>query len=97
MYDWANSPFSTSVITVFLGPYFTSIAHDVAGAKGYIQLLGFRILPGTLYPYLLSLSLFCRFILLPQLGVIGDKRHCVKSILGLFAYTGAASTILMYG
>ncbi len=30
-YDWANSAFSTTVITVFLGPYLTEIAERAAG------------------------------------------------------------------
>ena len=28
MYDWANSAFSTTVGTVFLGPYIASLAAD---------------------------------------------------------------------
>src|SRR5215216_5098568 len=34
MYDWANSAFSTTVGTVFLGPYIASLAADAAGADG---------------------------------------------------------------
>mgnify|MGYP000732906839 CR=1 FL=1 len=30
MYDWANSAFSTTVATVFLGPYVTGLANSVA-------------------------------------------------------------------
>jgi MFS-type transporter involved in bile tolerance (Atg22 family) len=33
MYDWANSAFSTTVGTVFLGPYVASLAS--AAARGY--------------------------------------------------------------
>ncbi|MGH3324418.1 MAG: MFS transporter, partial [Streptomyces sp.] len=33
-YDWANSVFSTSVLTVFLGPYLTEIAKSAADADG---------------------------------------------------------------
>ena len=28
MYDWANSAFSTTVVTVFLGPYLSSCGRD---------------------------------------------------------------------
>ena len=30
-YDWANSAFSTTVITVFLGPFLTSVTEQAAG------------------------------------------------------------------
>ena len=32
MYDWANSAFSTTVGTVFLGPYVASLARTAAKA-----------------------------------------------------------------
>ncbi|WP_084958373.1 MFS transporter [Thermoactinospora rubra] len=34
-YDWANSAFPTTVLTVFLGPYLTSIAESAACAKDF--------------------------------------------------------------
>ena len=38
MYDWANSAFSTTVGTVFLGPYVTSIAEQAVNADGFLQI-----------------------------------------------------------
>ena len=35
-YDWANSAFSTTVVTVFLGPYLTSVAQAAADANGMV-------------------------------------------------------------
>ena len=35
MYDWANSAFSTTVGTVFLGPYVASLARSAAEAAGH--------------------------------------------------------------
>ena len=32
MYDWANSAFSTTIGSVFLGPYITGLASTVAEA-----------------------------------------------------------------
>ncbi len=32
-YDWANSAFQTTVITVFLGPFLTSVAEVAAGCE----------------------------------------------------------------
>ena len=34
MYDWANSAFSTTVGTVFLGPYVASLARSAAETTG---------------------------------------------------------------
>ena len=31
MYDWANSTFSTTVVTALLGPYLTALAQAVVG------------------------------------------------------------------
>jgi UMF1 family MFS transporter len=36
MYDWANSAFSATVVTVFLGPYLTNLVKDVADRDGFI-------------------------------------------------------------
>ena len=30
-YDWASSAFSTTVVTVFLGPFLTSVAEQASG------------------------------------------------------------------
>ena len=35
MYDWANSAFSTTIGSVFLGPYIAGLATDVAKAKDF--------------------------------------------------------------
>src|SRR3954454_6007548 len=56
VYDWANSPFSSSVVTVFLGPYVTSLAHGSADAHGFVSVLGIRIAAGSFFPYTISLS-----------------------------------------
>ena len=45
MYDWANSAFSTTVGTVFLGPYVASLAGDAAKALGHYEDL-IREFPG---------------------------------------------------
>ena len=42
MYDWANSAFSTTVGTVFLGPYLAALAEAAAKASpdGMARFLG---------------------------------------------------------
>ncbi len=58
MYDWANSAFSTTVGTVFLGPYVASLARSAAEAAGTstVSFLGIPIAPDLFLPYCISFS-----------------------------------------
>ncbi|MFI5907744.1 MFS transporter [Dactylosporangium sp. NPDC051541] len=101
-YDWANSAFQTTVVTVFLGPYLTSIAKTAAGCDGdtcpdgaAIHPLGIAIAPGSLFPYTVSLSVFLTVFVLPVVGAIADRSPRKKQLLALFAYIGAAATAAM--
>jgi UMF1 family MFS transporter len=101
-YDWANSAFPTTVVTVFLGPYLTSIAENAAGCDPQagcqgrtVSLLGFAIAPGSLFPYLVSLSVFLTVFVLPVVGAIADRSPRKKELLALFAYLGAGATMAM--
>jgi MFS-type transporter involved in bile tolerance (Atg22 family) len=40
MYDWANSAFQTTVVTVLIGPYLTALAQRDAGRNGVVADLG---------------------------------------------------------
>lgn len=42
-YDWACSVYSTSVLTVFLGPYLTAVAKHAADADGFVHPLGIPV------------------------------------------------------
>ncbi|MCC7360785.1 MAG: MFS transporter [Anaerolineales bacterium] len=96
MYDWANSAFSTTVITVFLGPYLTSIAEAAADANGFLRVLGFTIRFDSFFTYCISISVFLQLFLLPVLGAIADYSHLRKRMLQIFALLGAAATLLMF-
>jgi MFS transporter, UMF1 family len=97
MYDWANSAFSTTVVTVFLGPYLTSIAETMADASGFLSVLGMSIRFDSFYAYCISLSVLLQVLLLPVLGAIADYSHQRKRMLMLFASIGALSTVAMFG
>ena len=96
MYDWANSAFSTTVVTVFLGPYLTSITKAAADAQGFIYLLGIPIKYDSFFTYLISASVLFQVTFLPVLGALADYSHLRKQLMQLFAVLGAGSTILMY-
>ncbi len=96
-YDFANSAFATSVVTVFLGPYLTSVARVAADARGFIYPLGIAVHPGAYFPFLVSLSLLLQVVLLPVLGAIADYSARKKPMLVAFAYLGALATASLYG
>jgi UMF1 family MFS transporter len=95
-YDWANSAFSTTVVTVFLGPYLTDVADNASDAGGLVYPLGIPVLAGSYFPYILSLSVVLQVFLLPITGAIADRSRKKKRLLMLFAYIGAVSTMALY-
>ena len=95
-YDFANSVFSTSVITVFLGPYFTSIAENAADSSGDIDLFFFRIAAGSFYPLIVSISVILQVIFLPFIASIADNTRYKKQLLFLSAYIGAFATMGLF-
>ena len=98
MYDWANSAFSTTVGTVFLGPYLASLAATAAQAHpdGMARFLGIPIAPDSFLPYAVSLSVFLQVLFLPILGAIADYSHLRKQMMQVFATIGAVATIAMF-
>lgn len=98
MYDWANSAFSTTVGTVFLGPYVASLARTAAEAAGTqtVSFLGIPVAPDSFLPYCISFSVGMQVLFLPILGAIADYSHLRKRMMQLFATIGALATILMF-
>jgi len=96
MYDWANSAFPTTVLTVFLGPYLTQIAHRAADAEGMLSVLGLRVTADAYYPFLVSLSVGLQVLVLPLVGALADARGWKKPLLLLCAYLGAGATVGLY-
>jgi UMF1 family MFS transporter len=98
MYDWANSAFSTTIATVFLGPYLATLASKAAEARpdGMARLAGIPIAPDSFFPYCISISVALQVLFLPILGAIADYSHRRKQMMQLFATLGAVFTILMF-
>src|SRR5436190_16126213 len=111
MYDCANSAFSTTVVSVFLGPYVASLATNAAKA-GFlartgaewtpgsgslvVNFLGIPIAPEAVIPFAISLSVVFQAGFLPILGAIADYSHRRKQMLQLFANIGAVATIALF-
>jgi len=98
MYDWANSAFSTTVGTVFLGPYLAALAEKAAAASqgGIARIFGIPIAPDSFFPYCISFSVGMQVLFLPILGAIADYSHRRKQMMQVFATIGAIATILLF-
>lgn len=94
-YDFASSAFSTTVITVFLGPYLTTIAENAA-VNGKVDLFGIMINPASLFAYGVSLSVILQVFVLPYFSALVDLTGKKKEALGIFSTIGALSTMSMY-
>ncbi|MFE6890451.1 MFS transporter [Streptomyces sp. NPDC057694] len=95
-YDWACSVYSTSVLTVFLGPYLTSVAKAAADADGYVHPLGIPVRAGSFFAYTVSLSVIVAIFVMPLAGAAADRSGRKKPLLALSAYIGAAATTAMF-
>ncbi|MFB7834540.1 MFS transporter [Streptomyces sp. NPDC056056] len=95
-YDFACSVYSTSVLTVFLGPYLTSVAREAADAEGYVHPLGIPVRAGSLFAYGVSASIVVAVLLMPLVGAIADRTGRKKPLLAAAAYTGATATAGMF-
>src|SRR5262249_32051901 len=95
-YDWANSAFATTVVTVFLGPYLTTVAKAASDADGFVYPLGIKVYAGSLFAYVVSLSVVLQVLLLPVLGAIADYSRLKKQMFAIFAYIGALATVGLY-
>jgi UMF1 family MFS transporter len=101
-YDWANSAFATTVVTVFLGPFLTSVTEQAAGCPlgtddctGLVHPFGITVKPGSYFPYLVSLSVFLTIFVLPVMGAIADRTQHKKVLLAGTAFLASAATVAM--
>ncbi len=92
MYDWANSAFSTIVVTTLLGPYLSNLAKSA----GSVQFLGFHFEPDAFFPTMVSASVVLQVIFLPILGTIADYSRLKKRLMLTFAVIGAVATLLLF-
>ena len=96
MYDFANSAFYTSVITLFLGPYLTVLTTNGADASGYVHPFGIPVYAKSFWSYAVSVSVVMQVIFLPMVGAVADYGRRKKEVLGATAYLGAFATLAMF-
>jgi MFS transporter, UMF1 family len=98
MYDWANSAFYTTVISVLLGPYLTALAQADVGENGTVLRLGFigSVTAESLVPTALALSVVAQVFILPVLGSIADYTNLKKRMMAFFCYLGVLASGLLF-
>ncbi len=97
-YDWANSAFYTTVVTVLAGPYLTALAQDDVGKAGVVLTLGpfGSVTSDNLFTSTLGASIFLQIFLLPILGSIADFTPFKKKMMAFFCYFGVVASSLLF-
>jgi UMF1 family MFS transporter len=95
LYDFANSAYSTTVITLFLGPYLTTLA-KASSINGIVTFFGLEIPAGSIFPYSISISVLLQAFLLPFVGAIADKFKKKNFLLGFIALIGSIATVSFF-
>ena len=97
-YDWANSAFYTTVVTVLAGPYLTALAQEDVGKSGIVLHLGpiGSITSDNLFTSTLGASIFLQIFLLPMLGSIADFTPYKKKMMACFCYVGVIASSLLF-
>src|SRR5690606_29587524 len=96
-YAWADSAFSTTVLTVFLGPYLTAVATTAAGgADGFVSFLGLELRPKAYFTTMVTISVLLQIVIMPIIGALADHTGRKRGLLGVLAYLGAFATIGFY-
>lgn len=96
LYDWANSAFYTTIVTVFLGPYLTSIVKSAADPGGFVYLWGLKIFADSFFPYVVSFSVLMQVLILPAIGAYTDYTKAKKYFLIVLAFIGSFSAMGLY-
>ena len=98
MYDWANSAFQTTVVTVLAGPYLTALAQNAVSENGVVLSLGSlgAVTAKSLFPFCVSASVLLQVLLLPLLGSIADYTTLKKPIMAGFCMVGVVATSLLF-
>lgn len=102
-YDWANSAYFTTVLSVMFAPYMITVAGRAAGCvdadetcERTVSLLGLHLAAGALPSYLTSFATIASAFVLPIVGAAADRSSHKKLHMAVYAWTGAAFGCLLF-
>ncbi|MFL6155694.1 MAG: MFS transporter [Marmoricola sp.] len=102
-YDWANSAFYTTVLSVMFAPYMITVAGRAAGCvdadetcKKTVSVLGLHLAAGSLPSYLTSFATIASAFLLPVVGAFVDRSAHKKRHMAGYAWAGALVGALLF-
>ena len=102
-YDWANSAYYTTVLSVLFGPYMITVASKAAGCADTVttcsktvEVLGLHLAAGSLPSYLTSFATISSAFVLPIVGALVDRSARKKLHMAVFAWLGAAFASLLF-
>src|ERR1700759_3014813 len=102
-YDWANSAYYTTVLSVMFAPYMITVAGRAAGCKNpdatcnkTVDVLGLPRPAGALPFYLTSFATILSAFLLPIVGAFVDRSFHKKMHMAGFAWAGSFFAALLF-
>ena len=103
-YDWANSAYVTTTLTVLMAPYLTVIAKKAAcptlpsdvTCHTNLAVVGIPVDPGSLVFYVLTFSTILSAIVLIFIGAIADRSPRPVRVFASLAWAGAAAASAMF-
>jgi UMF1 family MFS transporter len=103
-YDWANSAYYTTVLSVLFAPFMITVAGRAAGCGNSaddtcdktVDLLGLHLAAGSLPFYLTSFATIASAFVLPIVGALVDRSSRKRVHMAAFAWSGSAFAALLF-
>jgi UMF1 family MFS transporter len=103
-YDWANSAYYTTVLTVLFAPFMITVAGRAAGCGDdaddtcdkTVTVLGLHLAAGSLPFYLTSFATILSAVILPIVGAFVDGSAHKKRQMAMYAWAGSFFAALLF-
>ena len=103
-YDWANSAFYTTILTVLFAPFMITVAGRAAGCGSSadencsktVTVLGLHLAAGSLPFYLTSFATIASAFVLPVVGAMVDRSGRKRWHMAAFAWSGSFFAALLF-
>jgi len=103
-YDWANSAYYTTVLSVLFAPFMITVAGRAAGCGSSaddtcartVDVLGLHLAAGSLPFYLTSFATISSAFVLPVVGALVDRSSHKRRHMAGFAWSGSFFTALLF-